>query len=314
VSTNSVARMFAWLDAHRLSAGPEADGDQRVDWLGTIPYLILHLSVFAVFFVGVSWFAIGLMIVSYMIRVFGITVGYHRYLSHRAFKVRNRLVQFLLIYCGSAAVQRGPLWWAAHHRDHHKHSDTDEDHHSPVTKSFLWSHMLWFLTHGNHRTRVENIQDFAKYPEIRLLDRYELIAPVTYGFLIFLSGVAANALFPSWGTSGMQALVWGFFVSTILVHHATFSINSLVHIFGTRRFETSDNSRNNGWLCLFTFGESWHNNHHRFPGSARLGFYWWEVDLGYYCLKAMQALGLAHDLRPVPAKVMAEARGSTATA
>lgn len=294
----------------RTRPGPELDDDQRVDWLGSVPYLLLHLSVFAVFFVGFSWFALALMIVSYGIRVFGITVGYHRYLSHRAFKVRNRLVQFLLVFCGAAAVQRGPLWWAAHHRDHHRNSDTEADHHSPVTHSFIWSHMLWFLTYGNHRSRVENIRDYARFWEIRLLDRFELLAPVVYATLIYFVGVGANALWPSLGTNGLQALVWGFFVSTILVHHATFSINSFVHVFGTRRFQTTDNSRNNGWLCLFTFGESWHNNHHHFPGSARLGFYWWEVDLGYYAIKTMQALGLAHDLRPVPDKVYAQA-GST---
>ncbi|NDH24208.1 MAG: hypothetical protein EBY49_09745, partial [Actinobacteria bacterium] len=244
-----------------------------------------------VFFTEVSAFAVGLMLLTYAIRVLGITVGYHRYFSHRAFRC-GRGTQFALALMGASAVQRGPLWWAAHHRHHHKHSDGPEDAHSPVQDSFLWSHMLWFLSTGNYRSRTELISDFAKFPELRFIDRFDTVVPILSYTLYFFIGYFYGQAYPESGVTGGQTLLWAGVVGTVLAYHATFTINSLVHVFGAKRYKTGDESRNNPWLWWLTFGESWHNNHHHFAASARLGFYWWEVDIGWYFLKALERLGL----------------------
>lgn len=246
-----------------------------------------------------SWVDVILAVAFYAITAIGITVGYHRYFSHRAFRT-GRGMQFVLALMGASAVQRGPLWWAAHHRHHHRHSDGPEDAHSPVQDSFWWSHMLWFLSNGNYRPRLENIQDFAKYPELKFIDRFDILVPVVSYVLLFLIGWAVGAIWPQTGTGGWQLLVWGGVIGTVLAYHATFTINSLVHVFGGKRYRTGDESRNNAWLWPVTFGESWHNNHHHFPASARLGFYWWEIDIGWYFLKALEKLGLVWDLKVVP--------------
>ncbi len=290
-----------FFDTHKSAPGPEVDADHTIVWSRTLPFMAMHLACLAVFFVGVSWFAIGVLVFTYALRIFGITVGYHRYLSHRAFRT-SRPMQFFLAACGAAATQRGPLWWASHHRQHHKYSDTPEDPHSPRAHSFLYSHLGWVFTRGNYRARLELIKDFARFPELRFIDRFDLVVPVVFATLIWGVGAAAGALWPSLGTSGWQTLVWGYFVSTMVLYHATFAINSMTHQpwLGRRRYSTSDESRNVGLLSLLTFGESWHNNHHYFPASSRLGFFWWEVDLGYYTLKIMEKLGLVWDLKKVP--------------
>ncbi len=288
-----------WFDVYHDAPGPEEDGDQSINFLRCLPFILLHVACLAAIFTGVSLFAVAVLVIMYAIRVLGITVGYHRYFAHRAFRC-GRGMQFVLAVMGAMAVQRGPLWWAAHHRHHHKHSDTEEDHHSPVTRSFLWSHMGWFLCRGNFRTRTELIGDFAKYPEIRFLDRFDIVVPVVSFTLLWVLGVVVGTVWPQTGTSGWQVLVWGGVISTVLSYHATFTINSLVHVFGKKRYTTGDESRNNLWLSPVTFGESWHNNHHHFPASAHLGFYWWELDIGWYFLKALEKFGLVWDLKRVP--------------
>jgi stearoyl-CoA desaturase (Delta-9 desaturase) len=273
---------------------------EAIDWLRVLPFIGLHLACLGVLWVGFSWFALAVALALYALRMFAITGFYHRYFSHRAFRT-SRPLQFVFALIGAASVQRGPLWWAAHHRHHHRNSDQHEDLHSPVRHGFFRAHMGWFLTRGAFATDREAVRDLARYPELRLLDRFDIAVPVLLAGLLFTLGSWLETAAPQLGTSGPQLLVWGFFVSTVVLFHATVTINSLAHQFGSRRFETRDNSRNNWWLALLTFGEGWHNNHHFYPGSARQGFRWWELDLTYVGLRLMQCCGLVWDLKPVPA-------------
>ena len=301
------------LDALRLwfdtDAGARAaDGDpDRIDWARVAPFIGMHLACLAVIWVGFSWFALWTAVTLYGVRMFAITAGYHRYFSHRAFRA-PRAVQFMFALVGASAVQRGPLWWAAHHRNHHRHSDQPGDVHSPVQHGFWRSHVGWFLTRRGFATDWSSIPDLARYPELRLLDRFDILVPVALATGLFFLGQWLHAAHPSLGVSGGQLLVWGFFVSTVVLFHATGSINSLGHRFGKRRFATRDESRNNLWLALLTFGEGWHNNHHFYPGSARQGFRWWEVDLTYYLLRGMAGVGLIGKLKAVPAGLRRPAR------
>ena len=286
-----------WFDT---SAAPDAAGDpDRVDWLRVLPFVGLHLACLGVLFVGFSWFAFWTAVVLYAARMFAITGFYHRYFSHKAFRT-SRQVQFAFAVLGAASVQRGPLWWAAHHRHHHRHADTEQDIHSP-RHGFWRSHMGWFLTRRGFATRLDAVPDLARFPELRLLDRFDVLVPVALAAALFGLGQWLAVARPHWGTNGPQLLVWGFFVSTVVLFHVTVTINSLAHRWGSRRFATRDDSRNNALLALLTFGEGWHNNHHHFPGSARQGFAWWELDLTYLGLRLMAWLGLVRDLRPVPA-------------
>lgn len=289
--------LLRWFDT--ASVDDDASGGERIDWLRVFPFIGMHLMCLGVIWVGVSWFAVCVAALLYALRMFAITGFYHRYFSHKAFKT-SRAVQFLFALLGSTSVQRGPLWWAAHHRNHHRHSDTEHDLHSPVTRSFFWSHMGWFLTRRGFRTDHAVIRDLAKYPELRWLDRFDILLPVALATALFLLGGWLQRAHPELGTSAAQLLIWGFFISTVALFHATVTINSLAHRWGRRRFDTNDHSRNNWLLALLTFGEGWHNNHHHFPGSARQGFRWWELDLTYYGLRLMAGLGLVWDLRPVP--------------
>jgi stearoyl-CoA desaturase (delta-9 desaturase) len=259
----------------------------------------MHTVCLAVFWMGFSWTAVQIGLVTLFLRVFGLTGFYHRYFSHRAFKT-SRWFQFAGAVLGAAAVQRGPLWWAAHHRAHHRNADTAHDPHSPLYRGFLWSHVLWFMTLDNVDTRVHLVRDWARYPELRFLDRFELAVPL--GFALALAGLGEGLAIwaPGLGTTAWQVLVWGFFLSTVVLYHLTFAINSLAHRWGTRPFATRDESRNNFLLALLTFGEGWHNNHHYYHASARQGFRWWQIDITYYILVVLSWAGLVWDLRPVP--------------
>ncbi|MBX5483276.1 MAG: acyl-CoA desaturase [Myxococcaceae bacterium] len=257
--------------------------DEKIDWIGSIPFFAVHLSVFAAFFTGVSWKAIGLCIALYYGRMILLTIGYHRYFSHRSFKA-NRFVQFLIAIGATLSAQKGVLWWAANHRHHHRESDTPLDIHSPAQKGFWFSHVGWILCRKYNVTRFEAIRDFARYPELVWLDKYSLLPPTLLGVAIWLFG-------------GWQMLVVGFLWSTVLLWHGTFTINSLSHVYGTRRYKTTDTSRNNWLLALITCGEGWHNNHHYHQNTANQGWFWWEIDISYYCLKVAAWLGIIKDLR-----------------
>ncbi|MDT8408192.1 MAG: acyl-CoA desaturase [Wenzhouxiangellaceae bacterium] len=290
---NSIA---AWFDTQKAVPGA---GGREIDSTRVVPFVALHVACLAVFWVGVSPVAVAIAIASYLVRMFAITAFYHRYFAHRAFRA-SRAVQFLFALIGAAATQRGPLWWAAHHRRHHKTADRAGDPHTP-RKGLVWSHMGWFLSRSHFATEWSQIPDLARFPELRWLDRFDIVVPVLYGLGLFMLGVVLERLAPGLGTNGWQMLVWGYFASTVVLIHVTLTINSLAHRFGTRRYATRDRSRNNALLALLTLGEGWHNNHHHFPAAARQGFYWWEIDISYAVLKVLSWFGVVHDLRPLPA-------------
>jgi stearoyl-CoA desaturase (Delta-9 desaturase) len=281
---------------------PSGDTDNSIDYWRVVPFILMHVACFAIIWVGFSLFACLFALALYAIRMFAITGFYHRYFSHKAFQT-SRAGQFLFALLGATAVQRGPLWWAAHHRNHHAHSDEAQDAHSPIQHGFLWSHLGWFLSNANFYTHLDRVKELAKFPELRFLDRYDVIVPIVFALGIFGLGELLYYQAPHLETNGWQLLVWGFVVSTVALYHATFSVNSLAHTWGKRRYATRDHSRNNLFIAIITLGEGWHNNHHHFPGAAKQGFYWWEIDLTYYGLRVLAALGLIWNLRKVPIEV-----------
>jgi stearoyl-CoA desaturase (Delta-9 desaturase) len=251
--------------------------------LSTVLLLAMHLAVLLVFTVPWRWQLLALGLGSYVLRMWAITAGYHRYFSHRAFKT-SRAFQFLLGLLGTTAMQNGPLWWASWHRSHHRHSDTTRDAHSPVQRGLWHAHIGWFLDGSHDQPNLANVRDLARYPELRFLDRHKWLPIVAYAGGMYL-------------IAGYAGVVWGFVVATVACLQATMCINSLAHVWGSRRFETPDHSRNNALLALLTLGEGWHNNHHHDMGSARQGLRWWEVDFTYYTLLGLARVGLIWDLR-----------------
>lgn len=260
---------------------------------------LVHLAAFAAFFVGWSWTALAVAFGFYFIRMFAITAFYHRYFSHRSYKT-SRFAQFIFAIMGASACQQGPIWWAANHRHHHRYSDQVEDIHSPIQESFFQSHIGWIIDQQDQPTKTELVPDLMKFPELRLIDKYYIIPPFALGTFCFFLGTTLNYFFPALGTNGIQMLLWGFFFSTVALWHGTFVINSLCHIWGSRRYETKDQSRNNFWLALITLGEGWHNNHHYYHSSVRQGFFWWEIDISYYILWMMSKGGIIWDLKYTP--------------
>jgi len=241
------------------------------------------------FFVPITWTAIALCAVFYFVRMFGITGVYHRYFAHRTYKT-SRWFQFVLAWIGCAALQKGPLWWAGHHRHHHKYSDTEDDPHSPIIRTVWWAHVGWVIS--GEFEKAPELKDFEQYPELRLMDKiFPWFPGLAVAVVCYLIG-------------GWSGVVWGFLVGTVLLYHATFLVNSACHLFGTRRFETTDQSKNCWWAALLTMGEGWHNNHHHYQSSARQGFMWWEVDVSYYVLRMLGAVGLIWDIREPTEKAL----------
>jgi stearoyl-CoA desaturase (delta-9 desaturase) len=256
-------------------------------WMNLLPFVALHLSVIAVFFVPVSWECVALFLVSFLVRTWGLTGGFHRYFSHRAYKT-SRLGQFIIGCIGSSALQKGPMWWAAEHRQHHKYSDKDGDPHSPIMRNLWWSHVGWVLDRGNRYTKWDELKDWHAYPELKWLDRFHFVPGFLVAGLCYL-------------IAGWPGVVWGFLLATVCLYHTTFCVNSFCHIFGYRRYQTTDASRNNWWVAILTLGEGWHNNHHHYPSCARQGFAWYEVDVTYYVLRGLGMFGLVWDIRePTP--------------
>jgi stearoyl-CoA desaturase (delta-9 desaturase) len=271
----------------------DRDPSERVNRITSIPFAILHLLPLLAVFTGVTWRAVVLCVVLFYTRMFFITAGYHRYFAHRSYRMA-RVPQFLMAFGATTAVQKGPLWWAGHHRDHHKYSDTPNDVHSPQ-RGFWWSHVGWILCDKYAPTEMDRIKDFAKYPELRFLNRFDWIGP-------WLLGIASYLI------AGWSGLLIGFFLSTVLLWHATFTVNSAAHVFGRRRYATEDTSRNSALIALLTMGEGWHNNHHYYQASSRQGFFWWEIDASYYILKAFSLVGIVHDMKVPPKQVLAANR------
>ncbi|MBK8267618.1 MAG: acyl-CoA desaturase [Planctomycetes bacterium] len=300
-------RIIELLDSHRFQQNPADPNWTRSDPVRWIPYIILHAGCLGLIWVGFSWTALLVAAFLYVVRMFAITGFYHRFFSHRTFRT-SRFGQFIFAVWGNTAAQRGPLWWAAQHRKHHSHSDEPEDAHSPLQHGLYWSHFGWLTARSNMPTDLHLVPDLAKYPELVFLDRFDWIVPILLGGFLYGLGELLALTAPGLATNGWQMLVYGFFVSTVVLFHATCLVNSLAHTMGTRRFETKDDSRNNLFIAIVTMGEGWHNNHHRYPASARQGFYWWEIDVTYYLLKAMQRVGLVWDIKPVPLKVLEDAK------
>ncbi|MCK6445021.1 MAG: acyl-CoA desaturase [Planctomycetes bacterium] len=291
--------MIAWFDSWAVTAvADDAPDARRIDLVRIAPFIALHLACLGVIWVGWSPVAVITAVALYVVRMFAITAFYHRYFAHRTFET-SRVAQFCFAALGASSAQRGPLWWAAHHRVHHRRSDLEGDPHSPKLYGFWWSHCLWFLARANFRTRREEIKDLVRYPELVWLDRFDAVMPLVLFGSLFGAGELLAAYVPGLGTDGLQMLVWGI-VSTVVLYHGTFTINSLAHVFGRRRFETTDTSRNSFLLALITLGEGWHNNHHRYPGTVRQGMRWWEIDVSWYALVVLSWFGIVRDLRPVP--------------
>jgi stearoyl-CoA desaturase (Delta-9 desaturase) len=300
---NLVSYFSQWIDSEQNVSAPATDASNvdRINWFRCLPFLLLHLACIAVWWVGWSGFALWTAAGLYVVRMFAITGIYHRYFSHRTYRT-SRWMQFVFALLGASSAQRGPLWWAAHHRSHHKFSDMQPDPHSPIRHGFWRSHIGWFMTNRHFLTDYRRIHDFARFPELRWLNRFDVIVPIVLAVMLYFVGRLLHYAAPSLGVTGWQLVVWGFVVSTTLLFHATASINSLAHLIGRRRYDTGDDSRNNFFLALITLGEGWHNNHHKLRSCTRQGFYWWEIDLTYYALKFLAVMGLIWDLRPVPGK------------
>jgi stearoyl-CoA desaturase (Delta-9 desaturase) len=256
--------------------------------------VLVHLACLGAIWTGVTPGVLMLCVALYIVRMFGVTAGYHRYFSHRSFKT-SRVGQFLLAFLAQSSAQRGVLWWAATHRHHHRHSDTEEDVHSPRMRGFAYSHLGWIFNPKHQETETEAVPDLAKYPELVWLDRHPYLP-------------AAVLAVGCWLLAGWAGLVVGFFWSTVLLYHGTFFINSLAHVHGSQRYVTGDDSRNNWWLALITLGEGWHNNHHAYQRSTRQGFRWYEVDPTFYVLKALSWVGVVWELGAPPADVVANER------
>ena len=259
-------------------------------------FWLIQASVVVVPVVSFRWSYVGLWAASHFIRAIGLTLAFHRYFAHRAFQM-NRGARFIWTLVGTAAMQKGPLWWAGHHVNHHRYSDRDGDPHSPAINGFYYAHIGWFLNDARHdRLEASNpvIRDFSRAHEIAWLERYYFVPPLVFAIVCLAAG-------------GLPGLVWGFCLPTVTLAHATFAINTINHMFGSRRFQTRDESRNNPITAFFAAGEGWHNNHHRYQRAARNGFYWWEFDPTWYVIRAMSAVGLVWDVQRVPARVYAEA-------
>ncbi|MEX1258113.1 MAG: fatty acid desaturase [Gemmatimonadota bacterium] len=270
-----------------------AEGEPHIDivYPSAIPFVLIHLSVLGIFWTGVTTTAIVMCVVLYLVRMWALTGGFHRYFSHRSYKT-SRVFQFFIALLAQTSAQRGVLWWSAIHRHHHRHSDTPEDVHSPRHGGFWFSHVGWIFHRRKGEADYSTVQDLAKYPELRLLDRHPYVPAFFLGVACFL-------------IDGWPGLFVGFLLSTVILYHAVFAINSLAHVVGNQRFVTGDDSRNNWWLAIITLGEGWHNNHHHYQSSARQGFRWWEVDFSYYVLKVLSWVGLIWDLRAPPEALLA---------
>ncbi len=277
-----------------MSSSAAAEFHDDIVYPNTVAFVAVHLAPIAALWSGVTTTSIILAVTLYVVRMFGVTAGYHRYFSHRSFKT-SRFGQFLFAFLAQSSAQKSVLWWAALHRHHHAHSDQEEDVHSPVHRGFFYSHVGWIFDKKHDATRVEDVPDLAKYPELRFLDRHQLVPAIALAIVCFL-------------IDGWAGLFVGFFLSTVFLYHGTFFINSLAHVHGNQRYVTGDDSRNNWWLALITLGEGWHNNHHAYQRSTRQGFRWYEIDITYYVLRALSWTGFVWELGEPPAEVVRNER------
>jgi stearoyl-CoA desaturase (delta-9 desaturase) len=272
--------------------------DDRIDPRVCVPLLALHGACAAVFFTGVDATALAACVALVFLRAFGLTAGYHRGLAHGSYRT-GRATRFALAWLGASAAQLGPLWWVGHHRLHHRHTDGDGDPHSPEARGLFWAHVGWLLCRRHVATPLAAVPDLARAPELRWLERYHWLPPLLLAAGLYAAG-------------GARLFVWGFCVSTVLLYHLTFAVNSLGHRFGRQRHPGRDASRNLPWLAWLTLGDGWHNNHHARPSWARHGVGAGELDLTYQALRALERLGLVWRLRgprvPLPSPARSRAR------
>ena len=274
-----------------ILASPRVRRFTAIEIVSNTLFVAMHLALFLVFAVPLSWKVGALAIGGYVLRMWAVTAGYHRYFAHRSYKT-GRAFQFVLAVLGATTMQNGPIWWASVHRRHHKDSDGPGDPHSPAKRGLGYAHVRWAFDLTLPAPRNDsNVTDLTRYPELRWIDRHDWIP-------LGLYAVACAAL------GGVSGFVWGFVVSTLAVFHATMLINSLAHFWGTRPYATGDDSRNNALLAVLTLGEGWHNNHHHYMSSARQGFAWWEIDVSYYVLRALACFGVVWSIREPPQSVV----------
>ncbi|HET9959119.1 MAG TPA: acyl-CoA desaturase [Polyangiaceae bacterium] len=259
---------------------------REYQWAASVPFFLMHLLPLGALFTGARLRDFVVCAVLYVVRMFGVTGAYHRYFAHRSYKT-SRVFQFMLAFLAQTSAQKGALWWAAHHRTHHKYSDQDGDPHDS-RRGFWYSHMGWILDDTNG-TDYSKIKDLTKYPELVWLN----VIPNLPSALLAVT---------VWYFMGWSGLFIGFGLSTVLLYHGTFTINSLCHMIGKPRYASGDLSKNSFLLAIITLGEGWHNNHHYFMNSTRQGFFWWELDITYYVLKALSWVGLVWDLKAPPAR------------
>lgn len=262
--------------------------DRRPDWRLGLFWVGLHLGAIPALFMF-SWKALAVSLFLWWVAgSLGIGMSYHRLLTHRSYRV-PKWVEYFLTICATLAMEGGPIFWVATHRRHHKHSDQAGDPHSP-RDGHWWSHMGWILAPSAERNDPALMQRYA--PDLyrdrfyQLLDRFFLVPTIILGFILYAIG-------------GWQLVTWGVFLRLVFGLHSTWFVNSAAHIWGSRRFETTDDSRNNWWVALITFGEGWHNNHHAHPTSASHGLAWYELDLNWMGIRALQLMGLARSIKLV---------------
>ena len=272
---------------------------EKLSLLVSLPFISVHIGALFALTISPSPFALFMVFLMYFIRMFGITAGFHRFFSHKTFKT-SRAFQFILAYLATSSAQMGPIWWASHHRHHHKYTDEIEDPHTPTLKGFFWAHVGWIMSPSNVPTKEEYVGDLKRFPELIFLDKYHYLASFSMAVSLFALGEYMALNHSQYGTNGIELLMWGFFVSTVILYHATFTVNSVCHVIGYRTYDTKDGSVNNWLVAILTLGEGWHNNHHAFPNSERQGHKWYQIDICHYILWSLSKIGIVWDIRDVP--------------
>ena len=268
------------------AAGAHAGRYSRMAWITCVFMTLFHAgAVWALF--NFTWSGLVVLAVTYYASIaLGIGMSYHRLLTHRSYKT-PKLVEYVLTVCATLSLEGGPLFWVSTHRRHHQHSDNDRDPHTP-RHGGLWAHMGWIMfgdtQHNDVTFTARYAPDLAKDPVHVWLSTYHWVPLTVLGLVLLAFG-------------GWNWVLWGIFLRTTLGLHATWLVNSATHLWGHRRFATRDDSRNNWWVALLTFGEGWHNNHHAHPTSAAHGLAWYEFDPTYVHIRALELMGLATQVR-----------------
>ncbi len=280
-----------------MTTHPCGRSSLRLNWSFVLWIGFIHAGALLAPFTF-TWSALTVCLGLYLLTGLGVTMGYHRLLTHRSFQT-PKVVEYLLTILGCLANQGGPLAWAATHRVHHARSDAEGDPHSPRDGAW-WSHLFWWMcwdkSWDGPAVQQQYAKDLHKDPMHRFLQGCHFLLPLLLAALLFILGEL-------WAGVGLAWVVWGIFVRTTLIYHATWLVNSATHMWGYRSHATNDDSTNLWWVALLAFGEGWHNNHHAFQRSARHGLRWWEFDVTYLMIRLLSYVGLAREIH-VPGKVL----------